>query len=53
LAGVDPDDGKPSLVHYTLGLPSMPGYENGPWAREWKLELAIMDATRGNVKVPA
>jgi hypothetical protein len=29
----------PKLVHFTTGTPSMPGYENVPYADEWRLEL--------------
>src|SRR5690606_17567627 len=32
LVGVDADEGSPKLLHYTLGLPSMPGYEDKPWS---------------------
>lgn len=34
-AGVDP-----AIVHFTDGLPTMPGYENAPYADEWRRELA-------------
>lgn len=55
LVGVDPasevDLGiKPKILHYTLGLPTMAGYENGPWADVWKRELALLDATRGALR---
>ena len=30
----------PSVVHFTDGLPFMPGYENSPYADEWRAELA-------------
>ena len=26
---------EPSVVHYTLGTPDFPGYENAPYSREW------------------
>ncbi len=26
----------PSMVHFTLGVPDMPGYENVPYADEWR-----------------
>jgi hypothetical protein len=29
----------PALVHFTEGVPSMPGYSNVPYAREWYEEL--------------
>lgn len=30
----------PRLVHFTDGVPNMPGYENVPYADEWRAELA-------------
>lgn len=30
---------KPSIVHFTEGLPNMPGYENCEYANEWRQEL--------------
>lgn len=36
----------PKLLHYTEGLPIMKGYEDGPFAEIWKMELEVMDATR-------
>lgn len=58
LAGTDPVDEsatgrKPKLLHYTEGLPTMAGYENGPWADVWNQELAILDATRGGIRYAA
>ena len=51
LAGIDSDTATPpNLLHYTLGLPTMPGYKRGPWADVWLRELAIIDATRGGLK---
>lgn len=45
LAGVDDADlcgpAGPAAVHYTLGVPSMPGYEAAPYADEWR---AVRDA---------
>jgi hypothetical protein len=32
----------PSAVHYTEGMPFMPGYESEPYAHEWVRELAGM-----------
>lgn len=29
----------PKAIHYTLGVPSMPGYENAPYADLWRDEL--------------
>lgn len=29
----------PAIVHFTEGVPSMPGYENVPYADEWRSEL--------------
>lgn len=34
----DCDD--PKLLHFTDGVPLMPGYENGPYAEEWRINLA-------------
>lgn len=31
---------EPRNLHFTDGLPLMPGYENTPYAEEWRLELA-------------
>lgn len=55
LAGVDPVDvtalgRSPSLIHFTRGLPIMPGYEDAPWANVWKIELEILDSTRGAIR---
>jgi hypothetical protein len=59
LSGVDPTSvadlstiGRPGLVHFTKGLPTMAGHENDPWAPEWRRELAILDSTRGGIRVP-
>ena len=30
---------EPALVHFSLGTPSMPGYENVQWASEWHHQL--------------
>lgn len=51
LVGVDKDENgvKPKLLHYTLGAPFMPGYENGPYSNVWKAEKAILDSTSGRV----
>lgn len=36
LAGISPADVVPKAVHYTLGIPRMRGYENAPYADEWR-----------------
>ena len=43
LVGADPDDVTPALLHFTEGLPMMPGYGTGRWAEVWWQELAMMD----------
>lgn len=40
LVGVTKSEAPPRLVHFTLGTPDMPEYENGPYADEWRAELA-------------
>lgn len=35
LAGVSEPIYEPDIVHYTLGIPRMAGYENAPYADEW------------------
>lgn len=37
---------KPSAVHYSLGVPDMPGYENCDFAESWKRELAHFQGPR-------
>lgn len=32
-------DKEPKVVHFTDGVPDMPGYENVPYADEWRAEL--------------
>lgn len=39
-----PDDGDPGLVHFTEGTPDMHGYEDAPFAEEWRKELAAWAA---------
>ena len=39
LAGVSAPCEDPAIVHYTLGVPSMPGCEDAPFASEWRAEL--------------
>lgn len=40
LAGVSEPDPDPAVVHYTEGAPSMAGYEDSPFADEWRAELS-------------
>lgn len=35
LVGVDPPDPDAKLVHFTLGIPSMPGYQSSEHSDEW------------------
>lgn len=37
----------PKAIHFTLGIPTMPGYENSPYADLWGDELTI--AAEGNI----
>jgi hypothetical protein len=39
LAGHSDPSVDPAIVHHTDGIPSMPGYENAPFADEWRAEL--------------
>lgn len=39
LAGHSPDDVEPKIVHFTDGIPTMAGYENAPFADEWRALL--------------
>jgi lipopolysaccharide biosynthesis glycosyltransferase len=39
LVGYTKMDGEPVLVHFTEGVPSMPGYENCEFSGEWRQEL--------------
>jgi hypothetical protein len=36
LEGHSSEAWEPKAVHYTRGCPSMPGYENTPYADEWR-----------------
>lgn len=36
LAGVSPPVVSPNIVHFTNGIPSMRGFENAPFADEWR-----------------
>lgn len=40
LVGHSPEAVDPSIVHFTLGVPSMAGHENDPYADEWRGQLA-------------
>ena len=40
LVGSTKDCPDPQIVHHTLGIPSMPGYENSEYAVDWRGELA-------------
>lgn len=40
LAGHSSPDINPKIVHHTEGSPCMPGYEQAPFADEWRAELA-------------
>lgn len=40
LAGISDPAIAPKMVHFTQGLPDMPGYEDAPYADEWRAELA-------------
>jgi lipopolysaccharide biosynthesis glycosyltransferase len=45
LAGVDAEVGEtPSGIHYTLGIPIMPGCENTPYADLWRAAFADIPA---------
>jgi hypothetical protein len=39
LVGHSPADVDPAIVHFTEGIPSMPGYADCPFADEWRAEL--------------
>lgn len=40
LAGISDPVIDAKIVHFTLGTPDMPGYENAPFADQWRAELA-------------
>jgi len=42
LVGVSPKVERPKLIHFTLGIPTMPGYENCEFADEWRREFGKM-----------
>jgi lipopolysaccharide biosynthesis glycosyltransferase len=39
LVNVSPPVDNPQICHYTLGIPSLSGYESSPYADEWREEL--------------
>jgi hypothetical protein len=39
LVGHSPPVDDPQIIHFTHGVPDMPGYENVPFADEWRQEL--------------
>jgi hypothetical protein len=41
LVGDSPEIEDPAVVHFTNGLPDIPGYENVPFADEWRDELEM------------
>ena len=41
LAGEQPEPAGVKIVHHTLGSPCMPGYENAPYAAEWRDTLNL------------
>lgn len=50
LVGIDELTIRPKLLHFTLGPPTM-GRDDPPWSDIWKQELAILDATRGTLRM--
>lgn len=42
LVGVDSPDPDARIVHFTLGIPSMAGYEDQEFADEWRKHLALV-----------
>jgi hypothetical protein len=45
LAGHSDPEIDPDIVHFTDGTPDMPGYENAPYADEWRKRLAEWAST--------
>ncbi len=39
LVGVSQENVDPNIIHFTLGVPDMSGYEDQPFADEWRAEL--------------
>ncbi len=50
LVDVEPQPDNPKIVHHTLGTPAMRGYENAPFADEWRDRLD--DWARGPLSLP-
>jgi len=46
LVGASPGGTDPGVVHFTQGFPLMPGYENQPYAEDWREALAAWAAAR-------
>lgn len=42
LVSVDEPDPETKIAHFTLGVPSMPGYEDCEFADEWRAQLALL-----------
>lgn len=40
IPGVSAPSDDPKIVHFSLGVPTMRGYENQPYADEWRAQLA-------------
>lgn len=45
LAGEQPEPSFPRIVHHTLGSPCLKGYEDAPYADEWRLRLSQWGTT--------
>lgn len=43
LIGESQECAEPKICHFTLGVPDMPGYEDVPYATEWRAELLRED----------
>lgn len=51
LAGVDPEPNDTPLgIHFTLGVPTMPGCENAPYASLWRAERDLMNTPRSDAR---
>lgn len=46
LVGVQPDNPAAKVLHYTLGIPTLPGYAKGPRADDWWQERAAMEGAQ-------
>ncbi len=42
LVGVNPKNKKAKIVHFTLGMPSLPKYRHCEYAREWRAERRLL-----------